>query len=169
VGALHRPSDLEQECNHNRPPSAKRRSRRGRRIPGARPVPCAPCLDHLSDARPTMTANSRGGCPTRQPSTRPSAPRRTRTLSQAPDPPPDSAAREVAARVVGFNTPAEGPAHVDSPALSPWLSLSETRDCPAPGGQHCSNTLPDETRDLLDPIKQCGTRTQCQSIRSHLD
>jgi hypothetical protein len=23
VGALHRPSDLEQECNHNRPPSAK--------------------------------------------------------------------------------------------------------------------------------------------------
>jgi hypothetical protein len=34
-----------------------------------------------------------------------------------------------------------------------WLSLSETRGCPAPGGQQCSDTLPDETRGLLDPGK----------------
>jgi hypothetical protein len=42
-------------------------------------------------------------------------------------------------------------------------------DSPAPGGKQHSGTLPDEARGLLDPVKPCGTRAQCQSIRCDVD
>jgi hypothetical protein len=45
----------------------------------------------------------------------------------------------------------------------------ETYDCPAPRGRLYSGALPDEMRCLLDPSKQRGTRTQCQSIRTDFD